>query len=147
MSTNEPPEISPPSWLRWFVNDAVRGIMHQTDSAPVGCHFYYDGENDLWEVTLFVGRSEVLGGAHDGKTVPAGLEVDVTQVMAAFDTPPGVLWQAERVTPHDELGPHLSFEGETRGHDVWLRILQTPPDWAGVGRLLHASTGEFEDLW
>ena len=68
MSSNEPPAISPPSWLRWFVNDAVRGIMHQADSAPVGCHFYYDGENDLWEVTLFIGRSEVLGGAHDGKT-------------------------------------------------------------------------------
>lgn len=98
-------------------------------------------------MTLFVGRSEVWGGAHDGKTVPAGLEVDVTRVMAAFDMAPGVLWQVERAPPHDWLGPHLSIEGETRGQDVWLRILQTSPDWAGVGRVLHASTGEFEDLW
>ncbi len=147
MNTGELPSATPPSWLRWFVNDAIRGIMHGEDSAPVGCHFYLDREHDLWEVTLFVGRSEVLGGAWDGKVVPVGLEVDVTRVAAAFDTPPDILWQAEKVTPADELGAHISFEGVTRGNNVWLRILQDAPDWAGVGRLLHASTGQFEDLW
>ena len=76
-----------------------------------------------------------------------GQRADVTLGMAALDKASGGVWQAEHVTTQEGLGQHLSVEGETRGHDVWLRILQTPPDWAGVGRLLHASTGEFEDLW
>ncbi|MEN9555447.1 MAG: hypothetical protein RLZZ232_1733 [Planctomycetota bacterium] len=147
MNSSDNTTANPPSWLRWFVNDAIRGIMHGEDSAPVGCHFYLDRENDLWEVTLFVGRSEVLGGAWDGKVVPIGLEVDISRVIAAFDSQPDILWQAEKVTPADELGAHVSFAGVTRGNNVWLRILQDAPDWAGVGRLLHASTGQFEDLW
>lgn len=147
MTIQEIPPSNPPSWLRWFVNDVVRGIMHREDSAPVGCHFYYDEENTTWEVTLFVSRSEVLGGAWDGKVVPAGLEVDIVKVSAAFDRPPAIFWQAERVLPEDELGPHLSFEGHSHNNQVWLRVLQTAPSWAGVGRLLHAATGEFENIW
>lgn len=147
MTIQEVPPSNPPAWLRWFVNDAIRGVMHRSDSAPIGCHFYFDSENTVWEVTLFVSRSEVLGGAWDGEPVPTGLEVDILKVSAAFDRQPAVFWQAERVLAEDELGSHLSFEGISRGNQVWLRVLQTPPSWAGVGRLLHASTGEFENLW
>ncbi len=147
MTIQEVPPSNPPAWLRWFVNDAIRGVMHRSDCAPIGCHFYFDSENNVWEVTLFISRSEILGGAWDGKAVPTGLEVDIVKVSAAFDRQPAVFWQAERVLPEDELGPHLSFEGISRGNQVWLRVLQTPPSWAGVGRLLHAATGEFENLW
>ncbi|MBC7965855.1 MAG: hypothetical protein H7Z17_08010 [Fuerstia sp.] len=137
----------PPAWLRWFVNDAVRGILDREAAAPVGCHFFHDLDADVWEVSLFLSRTEVYGGAADGKQVPGGLQIDVAAVAKAFDFAPAVYWQAEKFSSEDELGNHLSFEGVARGVHVWLRILQSAPDWAGPGRLVHAESGRVDDIW
>ena len=137
----------PPAWLRWFVNDAIRGIVDRHVAAPVGCHFFHDIEADIWEVSLFLSRTEVYGGAADGKHVPAGLQVDVGLVAAAFDVTPLIHWQSEKFSVDDDLGNHLSFEGVARSVHVWLRILQSAPEWAGPGRLVHAESGLVEDIW
>ncbi len=137
----------PPAWLRWFVNDAVRGIVDRQVTAPVGCHFYHDGESDVWEISLFVSRTEVCGGSADGKQVPSGLQIDIPAVCAAFDSPPATYWQSEKIADDDELGNHLSFEGIARGFSVWLRMMQHPPEWTCPGRLIHAESGEIEDVW
>lgn len=137
----------PPAWLRWFVNDAVRGIVDRHVAAPVGCHFFHDHDAEVWEVSLFLSRTEVYGGAADGKRVPGGLQVDVAQVSAAFDETPLIHWQSEKFSAEDDLGNHLSFEGIARGVHVWLRILHSAPEWAGPGRLVHAESGKVEDIW
>lgn len=137
----------PPAWLRWFVNDAVRGIVDRQVTAPVGCHFYHDGDSDVWEISLFVSRTEVCGGSADGKQVPSGLQIDIPAVCNAFDSPPATYWQSEKIADDDELGNHLSFEGIARGFSVWLRMMQHPPEWTGPGRLIHAESGEIEDVW
>lgn len=137
----------PPSWLRWFVNDASRGIIDLLSAAPVGCHFFHDQELDIWEVTLFVSKTEVVGGPMDGNTIPSGLQVDICQVHKAFDSEPATFWQSEAVQQDDQLGNHLSFEGVARGHRVWLRIVHHPPEGIGPGRLMHAGQGVIEDLW
>lgn len=137
----------PPAWLRWFLNDAIRGIVDCQAASPVGCHYFHDHDADVWEVSLFLSRTEVFGGPADGKHVPAGLKIDVVQVSAAFDSPPAVYWQSERFSQDDELGNHLSFEGLGRGVKVWLRILQVAPEWAGPGRLVLAESGKIQDIW
>ena len=147
MQGNAESRTGPPAWLRWFVNDVVRGFVDRHTAAPVGCHFFYDRDADVWEVSLFLSRTEVYGGAIDGKDVPGGLQIDISQVSAAFDFPPAVLWQAEKFSSDDELGNHLSFEGIARGLPVWLRILQSAPAWTGAGRLVHATSGRIEDVW
>lgn len=137
----------PPTWLRWFVNDCARGLSHRGFTAPIGCHYFYDQATETWEISLFVSRTEICGGASDGKRVPSGLGVDVMAVSAAFDVPPLVYWQAEKLSKEDELGTHLSFEGTARGLKVWLRVLQHAPEWTSAGRLVHSDTGDVEDLW
>ncbi len=129
------------------MNDAIRGIVDCHVTAPIGCHFFHDRESDVWEISLFVSRTEVCGGRADGKHVPSGLQVDIPAVSEAFDSPPATYWQAEKIAHDDELGNHLSFEGIARGNPVWLRILQHPPDWTGPGRLVHAKSGQIEDVW
>jgi hypothetical protein len=142
-----PSQTNPPAWLRWFVNDAVQGILDRQAAAPIGCHFYHESTSDTWEVALFLSRTEVCGGPADGKRVPSGLQVDIVSVAAAFDAAPAVHWQAEKINDDDELGNHLSFEGMARGHSVWLRILQIAPDWIEPGRLIHSRCGRIEDVW
>jgi hypothetical protein len=147
MSSPSNQQSPPPAWLRWFVNDAVRGIIDHHVTAPVGCHFFHEKESDTWEVSLFVSRTEVCGGPSDGKRVPAGLQIDIMAVCDAFDSTPAIYWQGEKISHDDELGNHLSFEGIARGQSIWLRILQEPPEWSGPGRLVHATDGKVEDIW
>jgi len=138
---------TPPSWLRWFVNDVTRGVLDRSVQPPLGCHFFFDDSTDTWEVTLFVSRTEVIGGPLDGSEVPNGLQFDVAAVTAAFDSPPSIHWQVGQLAEDDELGSHMSFEGVARGQRVWLRMKQEAPAWAGPGRLLHAADGTLEELW
>lgn len=141
------PDSNPPAWLRWFVNNAIRGIVDRQIVAPIGCHFFHDLATDTWEISLFVSRTEVAGGSADGRVVPAGLQIDIATVCAAFDSPPITYWQAEKLSDDDELGNHLSFEGFARGVSVWLRIMQHAPAWTSPGRMLHAASGRMEDVW
>jgi hypothetical protein len=147
--THSPKQPLPPvpSWLRWFVNDTIRGVIDRYSSAPIGCHYFYDADLDVWEISLFISRTEVSGGACDGKPVDSGLQIDIQAICSAFDSAPSAHWQAEKIDDDDELGNHLSFEGIARGFRVWLRILQKSPDWIGPGRLVHAKCGSIEDIW
>ncbi len=147
MKFQERNHSAPPSWLRWFVSDASKGILDQASIAPLGCHFYHDAKLNTWEISIFVSRTEVVGGPGDGRMIGSGLLVDVGAVIAAFDQLPSLHWQSEAVCDDDQLGNHISLEGIARGHQVWLRILHEAPAEFSPGRLLHASHGFLEDLW
>lgn len=138
---------TPPAWLRWFANDAARSILETASHAPIGCHYHYAEECDEWEVAVFVSATEVVGGPRDGTIVPCRMQIDVAHLIALFDIQPKIYWQTGVHQDEDETGQHLSMEGSVRGHLVWLRVLAQAPSQAGPGRLLHALTGELEDLW
>ncbi len=139
--------IVPAAWLRWFVADVSRGILDQQTIAPIGCHIFCDVDTETWEVSLFVSRTEVVGGPMDGKEISSGMMLDLNAVIAAFDEMPSVHWQSESCSDDDQLGNHISFEGVARGHRVWLRLLHEAPEGIAPGRLLHAAKGVVEDLW
>lgn len=138
---------TPPAWLRWFANDAARSILETVSHAPIGCHYYYAEECDEWEVALFVSATEVVGGPRDGTIIPCRMQLDVTHLVGLFDIQPKIYWQTGVHQDEEETAQHLSVEGSVRGHQVWLRVLAQAPSQAGPGRLLHALTGELEDLW
>jgi hypothetical protein len=137
----------PPAWLRWLSNDAARGIVANECHAPIGCHFFQNPDNGEWEVSIFVTSTEIVGGQMDGKRLPLQLQLNIGHVMGLFDTPPKVFWQSDPISQDDELAQHISFEGTAGGHCLWLRVLKESPQGTGPGRLLHAHSGELENLW
>ncbi|MCH2203664.1 MAG: hypothetical protein MK102_16980 [Fuerstiella sp.] len=139
--------LSLPEWLQWFADAAAQAILDKSAHAPIGCHYYYDDERNEWEVTLFVSDTEVVGGPCDGTVIPCPIQLDVLLAMELFDKMPRTYWQSETILEDEDFNQHLSFEGLVRGHHVWLRILAQAPKQAGSGRLLHAETGELEELW
>ena len=147
MSTWLNSKAPPPAWLRWFANDAARAILDTAVHAPIGCHYHYGQESNEWEVTVFVSDTEVVGGPRDGTLVPCRVQLDVSRAIELFDETPKIHWQAGALQDDEDVDQHVSFEGSVRGQLVWLRILAQAPRQAGPGRLLHASTGELEDLW
>ena len=137
----------PPSWLRWFGNDAARAIVAEEGKCPIGCHYFHDAENSVWEVSVFVATTEIVGGPMDGTSYTTSLRLNISAIISLFDEVSQVYWQSESLSEEDELAQHVSFEGTARGHKVWLRVLKESPAGTGPGRLLHSHSGKLETLW
>ena len=79
--------------------------------------------------------------------MPLPVHLDICRVADLFDDRPAIHWQSTAVPDAENVGQHISFEGTVRRHRVWLRMLAEAPVSAGPGRLVHAFTGQLEDLW
>ncbi|NOX54717.1 MAG: hypothetical protein GXP27_09815 [Planctomycetes bacterium] len=141
---------SPPKWLEDLAN-RVASLMRAADVlAPIGCHFFHARfPKDQWEVTLFVGKTETVGGSQDGATTLSPFTLDLAQLMDLFSEVESFHWQALKLGPTDELGPHISVEGYYKGVAVWLRVLAEPPARFELGRYVCIARGEMllQDIW
>ncbi|MFM7055526.1 MAG: hypothetical protein ACKO2P_01245 [Planctomycetota bacterium] len=145
--TSENTTTTVPDWLKQFADSAAACLSAGIPIAPVGCHCALEAVSSVWEVTLFIGRTEIRGGEHDGHCLPSFLTVDVNAVSQLFDVPPQVHLQAIEFAEKADPGTWLSFLGLCSGHRVWLRIPQQAPDWSGAGRTVDGATGQVRDQW
>lgn len=121
----------PPDWLRDFANIVASEIDCTEDISPLGCHFAcVAGE---WEITLFKGYLEVVGGPRDGTRHVSGFTLNIGQLVNLFDEVQDCWWQAQSMGASDDLGPHVAISGTYAGRNVWLRVLSTPPKRCPVG--------------
>ncbi|HUQ68862.1 MAG TPA: hypothetical protein VM165_05025 [Planctomycetaceae bacterium] len=134
-----------PDWMRDFA-DAVASHLQPVDvMSPLGCHLHRSVE--AWEVTVFASSTEVVGGSRDGESRASRFHVDVLGVCQLFDELDGLSWQTHRLGQGDDLGPHIAIEGRVQGEPVWLRIPATAPKPFSPGRLAHANTQQWEEVW
>lgn len=138
---------SPPSWLSRLSQQIAAEIAPVDLMSPIGCHYFHEPLADEWEITLFASSTEIVGGEFDGLSHASKFTVNIADVVKCFDTARRVHWQNLPIADDDELGPHLSVEGEFEGHDVWLRILATAPPQFSHGRRLSIYEMKIEDLW
>ncbi len=117
---------SAPNWLSELVSDVANSTDALGEPAEIGCHVFQNDQTAEWEVTLFAERPEWGGRLAQLSTTPV-LSVDVHAVEKAFDRVTGCRWQTAPIPSGDDLGPHLSVEGEFAGHSVWLRVLARKP--------------------
>jgi len=137
----------PPSWLQETAN-RVAEQFHGADAlAPIGCHFYHDERDDVWEVTLFVSHTETIGGEFDGKVTPCRFSVDLSGLESLFSEIRQFSWQAVSMGEDDDLGPHLAIEGAIGTENLWLRIVSEPPRQFEAGRVADVYEREFRNRW
>ncbi|MHC4879980.1 MAG: hypothetical protein ACYTGL_26310 [Planctomycetota bacterium] len=115
-----------PEWLRELVADVASSTDALGEHAEIGCHVFQNDEATEWEVTLFAERPEWGGRLSQLSATPV-LSVDVHAVVKVFDRVSACRWQTAPIPSGDDLGPHLSVEGEFAGHAVWLRVLGQKP--------------------
>jgi hypothetical protein len=137
----------PPAWLAETANRAARQFRSHEDLAPVGCHSDHDELHDVWEVTLFVSRTEILGGERDGKPTRSRFSVDLSGLESLFMQVDSFSWQANSLGEADDLGPHLALEGRVGPHRLWLRIVADPPPHFEPGRVADVYGERFQDRW
>ncbi|MBT5021073.1 hypothetical protein N8590_02885 [bacterium] len=136
---------SQPEWIPEFVDHACRTLRLFDEDAPIGCHYFSEGETH--EVSLFVSSTEVVGGPNDGKRINSRYIVDVVELMTLLDEVESITWQAHIIDEDDDLGPHLSVSGIYHGESVWLRVLGETPDEFLPGRLAIVAEKKFVNIW
>lgn len=137
--------VSPPEWLNQFVNAVTECICPHDVLSPLGCHFQH--LDDIWEITLFASKTEVVGGPQDGLSYNSGFNIEVFALTKIFSEVETVSWQSQKIGPTDELGSHLSVEGIYDRKRIWLRITSNAPDRFGIGRRALINQQKIEELW
>jgi len=139
--------VATPDWLTELA-DRVVDQLHALDTlGPIGCHFCL--HEDVWEVTLFAGTTEIVGGRRDGARQGTRFSLDLKSVVELFDEVDALGWQSHSFgeSHGDDLGPHVSVEGRYQGQSVWLRILASAPAQFAPARRLFVHEGRADDVW
>lgn len=138
---------TPPEWVADLVNCVVSQMQPSGLLNPVGCHFHLNEESAQWEISVFVSDTRVIGGEFDGARVQPAFFLNLTEVVSFFDTVENVCWQTNHLGEDDEVGNHISIEGEVVGNGVWLRLLARAPKHVQAGREVSVYNNSVEDLW
>lgn len=136
---------APPEWLKEMANSVAAELEPIDSMAPLGCHYHNDG--DHWEVTLFVARTEIVGGSKDGIQTASRFTMDLHRLHGLFDVVSEFYWQAQPLSDKDELGPHISLEGTFQGHTVCVRVVANAPRRYGPGRIANVYDASWVELW
>lgn len=129
-----------PHWLESFIAQMAEHFEPETEAARAGysCTCTRDG----WEVTLFLGTIEVVGGPEDGANIPIGFRFDVDRVRRHFDHVERIHWmalpagcEANRTGVDESV---LDVEGTLHGQRLRLQVSVRPPADVGPGLLRQA---------
>jgi len=134
-----------PEWLAELADLVAARIEPADPRAPIGCHFCE--VEGVWEVTLFVSRTEIFGGEFDGQAIPGRFIIDLGGLLSVLDELHGCWWQPFSVAADDELGPHVALEGIYAGHEVWIRVPAQQPGSIPSGRVANMLGGTIERRW
>jgi hypothetical protein len=124
-----------PEWLQNLIGELADLFdpFHEIARAGFECRPVENG----WEVGLFLGRMEIVGGRHDGREELCNFSYDLVQLKSYFQTV-----NEFRMTslPREEEGEAVSFvlvRGQIESQDVTIRIFSLPPEEAGIGLRKH----------
>ncbi len=134
-----------PNWFSQFIDAISERFEPFSGVARVGyeCAFSEGG----WEISIFLGETELVGGADDGRMLPVNFRFDLTGVVQQFDQLDGMHWNAFPNSPVETEQPSdLSFvtiTGTIQGEKVLIQLHATPPNPVGPGIRQH-SDGRLE---
>ena len=123
-------EIRIPETIEAFVTSVAELFEPFSGTARVGyeCNF----ADESFEISMFVGAREIVGGPYDGRQEPQNFRFNLQGLFDRFDSIQTFLWNAMPHSPMLDEG--LSFivvEGQVKGHVVRLQLHPTAPEEIG----------------
>lgn len=122
-----------PEWLVDTINDVADLFDPASEVARVG----YDCQVDegRWNVGLYLGRTEFVGGRDDGLSRHAAFSFDVAQLLERFASVESCRWDSgtDEDGQADLMYSFLEVIGFVDINPVCLRIHAIPPSDAGPG--------------
>jgi len=124
------PSAAPPTWLEEFIVAAAELFEPFQGAARPGFECVRSGER--WEVSVFLGLMEHVGGPLDGERVAVNFRFDLKSLAALFDEFETLRWNAfPNCVALDEPAVDLSFvlaEGIVNSEPISLQVHAGPPD-------------------
>lgn len=125
-----------PEWLKRFVQQASAVFEPLTHVGRVGYDCQFDERG--WTVCMYLGTTEIVGGAKDGQIDHASFRMDLNSVTSLFSLVSRFEWYSlptESSSPTSErIRSLVCLHGIVAGaHEVRLELLATPPDFVGPG--------------
>ena len=103
--------------------------------------------DDRWEIAVFLGEREAIGGPLDGKTTPVNFRMDLDALRSAFESVERFAWntlpdalEELEMTRYESF---LTVEGTAAGQPVSLQVLSLAPDALGPA-ILEYQDGRVE---
>ncbi|QDT64533.1 hypothetical protein [Calycomorphotria hydatis] len=135
-----------PEWLTELIDNVADLFDPLTDIGRVGfdCRMTEEG----WDVAMYLGSREFVGGAHDGRIAATDFRLNVIELTQLFVSVEEIQFEA---VPSKLAGQELApmAEVSVRGHGpentpLTLRVLAAPPEYACPG-LRQFPNGELEE--
>lgn len=131
-----------PGWLTAVIDAAADLFDPAAGEGRVG--FDCRPTESGWVTVLYLGSEEYVGGAEDGRTLPADFRFDVLGVTKLFDEVAELVFDAfpsvaaaeaeeSLLPPFPAAGVRVTVRGTVTGRPLTLHIHAVPPDAAGPG--------------
>ncbi len=127
-----------PQWLTELIGRVSELFDPADDVARVG--FECRLTEQAWELWLFLGKSEIVGGSEDGQTRYANFRFDLLTLMDNFTEVDLVEWNAQpqSANPHDgPSGSYLHIFGRIDEEPLKLMVFAVPPAEIAPGLRAH----------
>ena len=122
-----------PVWFPEFVDGISELFEPFRGVARVG--YECTRSENGWEVSLFLGEHEIVGGPEDGKAHAINFRFDVNKINEHFEAVESIHWNAfPNVSPEADRSAEFSFltiVGSVESTPVHLQIHPTPPSAVG----------------
>lgn len=132
-----------PEWLKTFVNQASALFEPLTHIGRVGYDCQFDERG--WTICMYLGTTEIVGGAKDGKIDHASFRIDLTHLGVLFTSISRFEWYS--VAESDDRGDTsdirsvITVHGSVpEGDTIRLELLALPPERVKPG-LHHRPDG------
>jgi hypothetical protein len=124
-----------PKPLVALIDDVCQMFEPFTGVARAGYECLYG--DDRWEVSVFLGEHEAIGGPLDGELAPVNFRFDVHGLTRLFEQVQSVSWNAIPCTYDDEdagqFESFLTIEGVAAGERISLQVHALAPREMGPG--------------
>lgn len=140
LSPRRPASREVPGWLSQLIQQLSDLFEPFQGVARVG---YECAQVDgVWEVSLFLGQHEFVGGPEDGEQLPVNFRFNLSGLTPAFELVESLSWNAFPAGNRcfDDSGDlsFISVSGRAAGQAVRVSIQSSPPEIAGPGLREHA---------
>jgi hypothetical protein len=137
---------SQPEWLNGLVEEAAASFEPLVGVARVGYECAPDEGG--WNVSLYLGTVEMVGGKSDGQTRRPDFRCDVKRLMEQFariDLVEWTVWPDGQDDASVAQQSNVTIEGLVAASRVRLEVRSSAPDTLGPG-LRQFTDGRFESV-
>lgn len=125
-----------PAWLAGFVDQVAELFEPFTDMGRVG--FECAAGEERWEVGMYLGGTELVGGRDDGRLKHVAFQFDLTRLTGLFDSVDSFVWNVhpdagEEANSNTSGGSCIAIVGRHGDVVLQLQIFSSAPGEVGPG--------------